>query len=112
MRLIDADALEKEVETMEYDVINREWGESDGFSGACVFNMIADMPTVDPVKHGKWEEWSGIITVGPEGKHHCSLCGGRAPYYYDAGFHKRLTDWCPGCGAKMDDGVGGDLQCW
>lgn len=92
MRLIDADALEKVVEIKEYDVINRDWGESDGFSGAAVFNMIADSPTIDPVKHGHWI-WSKAI--GDK----CSVCG------FMCGSHDddNADNYCSHCGAKMDE---------
>lgn len=98
MRLIDADKL---VDTLPKVDITSDKQISKVGAIADFICIVAEQPTIDPVKHGKWEEWSGMIPVGLEGKHHCSLCGGRAPY--DAGFHERLTDWCPGCGAKMDE---------
>lgn len=61
MRLIDADELE-----------------------AMVKRLIELMPTVDPVKHGRW-----MGTV-------CSACGESFSEYYDC-------NYCPNCGAKMDE---------
>lgn len=96
-RLIDADALEKAVEERPYDVMSVEWGESDGFSAFAVLNMIVDMPTIDPVKHGYWvEDDSGRLF----NDHYCSICKHYALHDW-LGF-ECLTDWCGNCGAKMD----------
>lgn len=86
-----------------------ENGSSLGFhSGAvdCVMEEI-DMiePTdVEPVRHGKWiEQRQSFDILGGSGTctgtyPTCSLCG-----TFETGLHLR-TEFCPGCGAKMDGG--------
>lgn len=53
------------------------------------FDTIIDVqPTVDaePVRHGHWE-WDGDFI--------CSNCGERG--------HRNKWNYCPNCGAKMDE---------
>lgn len=68
MRLIDADAL-----------------------APMVKRLIELTPTVDPVKHGRWE------LLGK-----CSICGGDAPFWPMASTYYQ-SNYCPNCGAKMDE---------
>ena len=91
MRLIDADALKKEMNCACPD----DWEY-----------VLDDMPTIeaDPVRHGKWgEQWT---TRGESMKEiellfgKCSNCGQwhvalqvTFPYF---------SKYCPNCGAKMD----------
>lgn len=87
MRLIDADALEKDL---------FPGGTSGGFWG---FGQLCEtldrQPTVDaePVRHGKWMEIVTHNGCTPDYDCVCSLCGSSgAP----------IDDYCRGCGAKMD----------
>ena len=79
-----------------------------------VIQNIKDMPIVaEPVKHGHWTD-----------EHKCSVCGGEAfselinicPQYeydsdglivfsgdYEYNFEYYKTNFCPHCGAKMDE---------
>ena len=71
MRLIDADALIKEFEQFD------------------IKDIVDYMPTVDPVRHGRWIADDGV------GKWHCSKCQKR--------WICLLTPpYCPNCGARMD----------
>lgn len=65
-------------------------------------DALSDLPTIDPVKHGKWIERERYRTT-KDGVFHtyrykvCSICGrasGRR-------MNKR-TRYCPNCGARMD----------
>ena len=88
MRLIDADALNKAFDKSE--AIEEIYG-SDGLP--VISEVIDAAPTIDaePVRHGKWIDKSG----GIEGAwNHCSVCGERAIELYD---------YCPNCGAKMEE---------
>ena len=49
-------------------------------------SLIEDAPTVDPVKHGHWMTDMGGCW--------CSVCNEYSDY---------STDYCPNCGAKMDE---------
>jgi hypothetical protein len=82
VRLIDADALKRELKVC---------GIIDHY-GTQALIKIDNTPTIDaePVRHGRiikpkrWGEWS-----------RCNLCDGTVPIVYT---------YCPHCGAKMDGG--------
>lgn len=91
MRLIDADALKKEIAKRTPHFAHR-------IAFALCFDAIKNAPTVDavPVKHGHWiEEDEEII------EYKCSECG----VYQYGNFGEILNGefhFCPNCGAKMD----------
>lgn len=67
---------------------------------------ISNMPTVEaePVRHGKWIE-EDDYEYG-ENTWRCSVCG--EPYVLIEGTPKQnLYNYCPNCGAKMDEGKEG-----
>ena len=92
MRLIDADALAKEL-----------MHEGLGYQ----YNRVINAPTVDavPVVHGKWIYSNEIHWYTAS----CNKCG-----------YQRRTDikaegwnqwkFCPNCGAKMDEGGGNETD--
>lgn len=92
VRLIDANALVKEIESVHCK-------DCDNYNGAmcraCTWmdamDYIEDAPTIDaqPVKHGEWETQGGV---------HCTRCGWRPT----GRICDLFTDYCAGCGAKMD----------
>lgn len=85
MRLIDADELINLIVNE-----SRTWEDEYGISD--VLKNIADFPTVGPIKHGHWvyagQGWAG------EGIYKCSICGHHTP---------DNANYCPCCGAKMDE---------
>ena len=72
MRLIDADELK-----------TKAFGKRGGLIHT---SDIDHAPTVDPVKHGRWEDCSNGWM--------CSLCK------HDA---RKDYPYCPNCGARMDE---------
>lgn len=86
MRPIDAD----ELHPIELDLML-----------AVPYEDIKDAPTVDTVEvvHGHWN-----CNVLFYGTHTCSNCG-KDPIHYDGrtGYVEILSDYCPNCGAKMDE---------
>ena len=87
MRAIDADKLRQDVLDWE-DCPN---GFSDTYDKARIIDEINYQPTLDvePVRHGKWI-YTGFMEVK------CSDCGNV--------FHElEDTNYCPNCGAKMDE---------
>lgn len=88
MRLIDADALKEQINIMQ----------SLGAS-IPIMHMIENAPTMEP-KHGHWTD-NGHIGR----RRWCSVCGGIAfEEYDDCGLAEVTeTDYCPNCGAKMDE---------
>lgn len=65
-----------------------------------ICDRIKRLPTIDPVKHGKWIKNEGRFGW------HCSVCREDDLYAFswncDKG-EKELQDrYCPNCGARMD----------
>ena len=92
-RLIDADEFMKEI---------RKWlGNETDFRS--LQEIIAGMPTIDPVKHG-W--WIDLEVENSTGKiFGCSVCNRtHNPNRKDVkiGRAKEKPDYCPNCGARMD----------
>ena len=96
-RLIDANNLIEEIrEERCYNCRNFKDMKCDYCGTADYIYMIEDMPTADvaPVRHGRWEEASdgdGIV---------CPFC--RTDFctiIYDTEYF----NYCPNCGAKMDE---------
>ena len=61
----------------------KEWDE------ALAKAIIESLPTIDPVKHGRWVNEANCRVV------FCSECGEEMLW---------ASDYCPNCGAKMDGG--------
>lgn len=84
-RLIDADALNREIDKVE--CYSRDPYVT--YMSEC----IANAPTVDAVRHGKWlSREEGCVYPFWE-RYTCSVCGK----------HADDTDYCPHCGARMDE---------
>ena len=60
--------------------------------------IVADFPAADvvPVRHGRW-----VHPVPGDGEPYCSVCHAEAEYFY--GYGSFEPDFCPKCGAKMDN---------
>lgn len=89
MKLIDADKLECVSATLPHEA-SEDYKEGYGDGMNYVLDIIDDLPTIDPVKHGRWVDATKEIGW-PVWK--CSVCGGdgRGDYFV-----------CPWCGAKME----------
>lgn len=86
MRLIDADALLKQIDIDSVKIGPGQYGDEWRF-----MDTICNAPTIDPVRHGEW-----IATEDPWFSA-CSVCG-YLEYECNGG------NYCPECGAKMDGG--------
>lgn len=97
MRLIDADALTKRINSAMYP--------SDMTTTLAVEMMMTflkDEPTVDaePVRHGRWK-YNAAFTVDGDvyyGRYQCDQCN----HYIDAGSDRK---YCPNCGTDMREGT-------
>lgn len=85
MRLIDADALLR-------DLNNRNTPFNAKINEAIIF-----APTVDLYKHGRW------INKGFE-PIRCSVCGITVDAINGIPWAIKSFNYCPHCGAKMDEG--------
>lgn len=92
-RLIDLDDLLKELEEWEADLYDTTPERQLGVTDAIV--IAIQMPTViaKPVRHGKWmPREEGAVYPFWE-RYTCSACGK----------HADDTEYCPHCGARMDE---------
>src|SRR5574344_1490543 len=99
MRLIDADALKKELEVWVVAINQPQF-----YNREEALYIIDSAPTADavPVVHGRWillgkNEHDYETSVEEK----CSLCG-RYVYRYDT---ELQDNYCPNCGARMDGGA-------
>lgn len=99
MRLIDADELRDDIETIDY----ADWNNYSE-----TLDFIDLTPTIDaePVKHGHWiekeYEYDGLMAE--KMFRTCSVCGKEQMQKLDDNFKPFLTPYCANCGAKMDGG--------
>lgn len=101
VRLIDANALVKEIESVHCKGCNNYNG---AMCRACewmdAMDYIEDAPTIDaqPVKHGRFVFEKGDYRNTVDG-YRCTSCGEtyhtKVPYFSEYKF-------CPNCGAKME----------
>ena len=107
MRMIDADALIEDIKHGLWD-----WETVNGIESRTVLEQtiqdIKNEPTIDaePVRHGKWIEkevlrFTDNKAIGEWQSARCSVCGKyhTTPYMYYFSHY----DYCPVCGAKMDE---------
>lgn len=92
MRLIDVDALMERL-GIAYDCRECDQDKSPYCTwkpdAVDVCQIIADAPTIEERKKGKWIDKSGGIECA---WNYCSVCGEQAIDLYD---------FCPNCGADM-----------
>lgn len=93
-RLIDADALTKEIKMDIEDV---------GLQEKMIFYRINNAPTIEDRPQGEWirdRYWSRGTGMGEEYGffYKCSLC----EYEVENGYTRCGFNYCPYCGAKME----------
>lgn len=94
MELIDRDALKKNLDTaLEERRQGKNVIRQARMNVLCSFTKEAldAMPTIDPVKHGRWEFEPGAM--------YCSVCGWVYEYYVGL---EEEWNYCPNCGARME----------
>lgn len=108
MRLIDADATRKAIFALVGDEAIKQYADqkartrsNDHYLDALIDadDVIDDMPTINPVKHGRWvrddiDKWR------------CSECGvgNNYAYKWSVSGDELQDKYCPNCGARMDGG--------
>lgn len=66
--------------------------------------MIDSIPAADvaPVVHGRWISWEQADNFIPSARRHeCSVCHDAAQVLVNG--LELLSDYCPNCGARMDE---------
>ena len=103
MRLIDADAA--------IDVVHK-WLEnvfciSSTADEVTVFKKLRTLPTVDaePVRHGRWVKLDAHVGLAD---HRCTAC--QLAMHVPTSWGEPLYEYCPMCGAKMDEEVEHDKR--
>ena len=103
MRLIDADALIKKLESNSWDIDEWELPHEQISAGLMANAMdretVEGMPTVDavPVRHGKWIDIDVQLYTW---KVRCSVCGHERSMMSTQGEYPK---YCEACGARMDE---------
>lgn len=82
--LISRQAAIKAIEDLQ-DCPNRF---SDTYDKACIIEVIEEVPSIEPAKHGTWEDTTAYC-----GEFTCSVCKEMCV--------TNKYKWCPHCGAKM-----------
>ena len=105
MRLIDADALKKEVDNFP----NCYNGWSDTYDKAYIIGAIEEQPSIDiEPKRGAWKPFD--LTWG-RSIWYCTACEESTEVPCDIWTHKPIYKYCPNCGADMrGDNDGKDIQ--
>lgn len=98
MRLIDADALEVKIGSINHidygSMYSYEAHSAARDALSDVLAILGTTLTVDPIRHGRWEKKELVSECLAT----CSHCK-----YPISWWHK--TAYCPSCGAKMDKAV-------
>lgn len=101
MDLISRQALKSSLTNWQMEYAEKSKDAERFETLGAVIELVEKLPTIDPVKHGKWIERERYRTT-KDGVFHtyrykvCSICGrasGRR-------MNKR-TRYCPNCGARM-----------
>ena len=101
MTMTEKEYIEREalIKTCE-EIIQISWNETTApiswsHAYADFIDDIEEQPAADvaPVRHGRWVNESFYT--------HCSVCGNMA--IYDKYGQEVESDYCPNCGARMDE---------
>lgn len=81
-----------------------EWNYGD-VSPESVIKVIESIPTVDavPVVHGRWIKMTGMMPPEYHGHYECSECGWHMKGLRNSWTREEELNYCPNCGAKMED---------
>ena len=102
-------ALDGDVLIHKYELFNEmavalaelQAGLRDRMTPKDILGVILEAEPVDPVKHGRWVYFEDE-TIDDGGR--CSVCGGEMPAKWsDQAWRYVETDYCPHCGAMMDE---------
>ena len=95
MDLISRQAAIKAIEDLQ-DCYN---GFSDTYDKACIIGAIEEVPSIEPIKHGRWLPYEFATN---KRWRKCSVCGTADEYINEFGLVANRS-YCPNCGARMDE---------
>ena len=98
MRLIDADALRRTMyeEAFEKDSEDQRWDGGCWIRYKMFEKAIESAPTIDTVKHGKWN------VVHRDNRPFIAICNKCDARLYFTSKSDGLPNYCLNCGARMD----------
>ena len=117
-RLIDADAFAEKIKEISIRQGYYDFHPKSMSVGEILDSVIADLkgegvcgfenaPTVDavPVNHGHWEkvDTRGYLSPGGTPTVRCSICKDRRTEHLCGVEYPEWRNFCPVCGAKMDE---------
>ena len=81
-----------------YETLSEYYHHRTPIQHEALREALSRVPTIDPVKHGKWVR----VTDGGDFEQMCCSECGRA-VYSTYGFHLSGIKYCPYCGVRLDD---------
>lgn len=97
MRLIDADALEREYQE-RFKLFTWDDGGREKATLVGVIQMLHAQPTIEERKTGKWRYSRNISSISySDMMITCDQCG-----YTKERSHGDVFNFCPSCGARME----------
>lgn len=103
MRLIDAEALKIKTQKIKAEALEHGFAP-ESVCGDILLNFLDNAPTIEakPIVHAHWEKGcDDEYIVIPWWT--CSHCGKGALTKKETIYDQVLTDYCPYCGAQMDE---------
>jgi len=64
---------------------------------------ILNLPSADTVKHGRWIKMTGMMPPEYHGHYECSECQWHMKGVRSSWTREEEFNYCPNCGAKMDE---------
>lgn len=104
MRLIDADALKTKIQKIKAEALEHGFAP-ESVCGDILLNFLDNAPTIEakPVVHAHWINYNDMFPC------QCSNCSGFALSFDIGNYQKEIeSDFCPHCGAQMDEEVSDD----
>lgn len=102
MRPIDAEALKTKIQKIKAEALEHGFAP-ESVCGDILLNFLDNAPTIEakPVAHAHWKEcWDYYCD---NYSYCCSNCGKDALTKEGTMYDQVLTEFCPYCGAQMDE---------
>lgn len=101
VRLVDANELIRQFKIDKVGVNFLDYNTKAAYADCIRTVKCAKTIDAEPVRHGHWIKITGVAPPEYHGLHYCSVCNEGA--LRDKHFREMLSDYCPACGARMDE---------